>query len=316
VTQRTAVRCAGCGRETATHVLTKAGEVSLWRCARCDLGFAGEWADLVADNDYRYYAERLDWPAERIHTAVNTARLRQLLDDLAALAPSRRLLDVGCGLGELVKVAVDNNWDARGVELSTEAVAVCTRFDLPCDSTDFLGPGLDGERYGVVTMVELVEHVADPRAFLVRAAELLEPGGGVYLTTPNFGALGRRLLGADWPAVGREHVNYFTPATLAALIETTPLDVVRLRTKNLSPSHVRMFVHRLRRRTTTETDTDVPNEFAGSPTAAPDYQLRERIEGSRALRLAKATVNRAVAATGTGETIEAVLQVRAPEAPR
>ena len=60
--QSTEVRCAGCGSTAVTHVLTKADEVSLWRCADCDLVFAGEWADLVADNDYRYYAVRLDWP--------------------------------------------------------------------------------------------------------------------------------------------------------------------------------------------------------------------------------------------------------------
>src|SRR4029077_3834385 len=154
---------------------------------------------------------------------------------------SRTLLDVGCGLGELVRVAVDSGWDARGIELSAEAVAVCRRFDLPCDTTNFFDPALDG-RYGLITMVELIEHVANPRTFFERAAELLEPGGVLYLTTPNFNALGRRLLGPDWPLIGPEHVNYFPPATLQGLVATTPFAVVGLRTKNISPSQVRTFV--------------------------------------------------------------------------
>jgi len=301
----TAVRCPGCGATDATHVLTKEDQVPLWRCESCRLVFAGEWAELVAVNDYRYYAARIDWPEERIHTPVNTVRLEALLDDLATLAPSRRLLDVGCGLGELIRVAVDRSWDARGVELSEEAVAVCRRFGLPCDTTDFLGPGLDGERFGVITMIELIEHVATPGDFLRRAAELLEPDGIVYLTTPNFKALGRRLLGPDWPAVGPEHVNYFTPATLTDLITTTgALEVVRLRTKNLSPNHLRMFANKVRSRSTSSRQT----EYAGSPTAGTDYHVRERIEGSRTLQVAKRVVNRVVAATSTGETIEAVLR--------
>jgi 2-polyprenyl-3-methyl-5-hydroxy-6-metoxy-1,4-benzoquinol methylase len=301
------VRCPGCGATDASHVLTKEDEVSLWRCASCRLVFAAEWADLVAVNDYRYYAARIDWPEERIHTPVNTVRLEALLDDLATLAPSKRLLDVGCGLGELVRVAVDRGWDARGVELSPEAVAVCRRFGLPCDTTDFLGPAVDGERFGAITMIELIEHVATPSAFLQRAAELLEPGGIVYLTTPNFKALGRRLLGPGWPAIGREHVNYFTPATVTDLIATTSaLEVVRLSTKNLSPNHLRMFVKKLRRRSTS---TEL-SEFHGSPTAAPDFHVREVIEGSPALQVAKRAINRVVAATSTGETIEAILQVR------
>lgn len=303
------MRCPGCGGTDSTHVLTKPDAVSLRRCQSCGLVFAAEWATLVAGNDYRYYAERLDWPADRIHTPVNTASLRQLLDDLAKLAPERTLLDVGCGLGELVKVAVDTGWDARGVELSEEAVAVCQRFGLPCDTTDFLGPGLDGERYGAITMVELVEHVARPADFLTRAAQLLEPGGVLYLTTPNFKALGRRLLGPDWPAIGPEHVNYFTPATLADLIHKTPLAVSQLRTKNLSPAHVRAFVDKLRHKNKNKhNEQERHSDFAGSPTSAPDYQLRERIDASQTLTLAKTAVNKVVAATQTGETIECVLR--------
>jgi 2-polyprenyl-3-methyl-5-hydroxy-6-metoxy-1,4-benzoquinol methylase len=154
-------------------------------------------------------------------------------------------------------------------------------------------------------MVELVEHVARPADFLNRAAQLLEPGGVLYLTTPNFKALGRRLLGPDWPAIGPEHVNYFTPATLADLIDKTPLDTVRVRTKNLSPAHVRAFVDKVRHKQQEEAQH---TDFAGSPTSAPDYQLRERIESSRTLRLTKDAVNKVVAATQTGETVEAILR--------
>ena len=48
-------------------------------------------------------------------------------------------------------------------------------------------------------------------------ASRLRPGGLLYLTTPNMGSLSRRVLGADWSVISRDHVSLHTSRALVAL---------------------------------------------------------------------------------------------------
>ena len=117
------IDCSGCDARAATLVFRKNG-LSLYRCCSCGLVFAAEWPRLAQENSYDYYHARLDWPEERIHVPLNATRFQALLAELGRLAPSTRLLDVGCGLGEFVRVAARSGWEVTGIEFSPEAVAV------------------------------------------------------------------------------------------------------------------------------------------------------------------------------------------------
>lgn len=95
---------------------------------------------------------------------------------LADAAPGR-LLDVGCGAGDLVRLALDAGRDAVGADLDPEMVAM----------TDALGPGravlaalpalpwADGA-FGAVVANFVVNHVPDPRAAVAELARVAAPG--------------------------------------------------------------------------------------------------------------------------------------------
>lgn len=113
---------------------------------------------------------------------------------LGAAAPylSGRVLDVGCGLTDLpgrldAYVGCDRNADVLAENRRRFPRARFVEWDI---STSDAPEELSGERFDVVLLLAVLEHVSDPGAVLARVAPLLSASGRVVLTTPHpLGAL-------------------------------------------------------------------------------------------------------------------------------
>jgi 2-polyprenyl-3-methyl-5-hydroxy-6-metoxy-1,4-benzoquinol methylase len=221
------------------------------------------------------------------------------------MTPGRKLLDVGCGDGQLLKTAQKEGWDPMGIDLSEPAIRLCRKASLPASKTDFFDEVLDPQRFDAIVMSELLEHVPAPQRFLKRAEELLRPGGVLYLTTPNFGSLGRRMLGAHWSVVHPEHIGYFERDSLKAMLrDWTGLRAIKIEANNIAPS---TFVAWLRSITKQSQQTSVSESHRQSR-AGIDQQLRRKIQSSRSLRASKRIVNHVVSRAGIGDTLVAWLR--------
>jgi 2-polyprenyl-3-methyl-5-hydroxy-6-metoxy-1,4-benzoquinol methylase len=299
--------CRQCGSLDGTIVLSRskgAYPVDLTKCVACGLVYyAGSWLDEDPEF-YEYYAARIGQDRDALYDPLTGQRLNAMLRRLGRHTPGRRLLDVGCGEGHLVDVARAAGWDARGIDLSLAAVEICRSFGLDVDRTDFFDEKLPRSSFDVITMIELIEHVAEPAAFFARAEELLAVGGVLHLTTPNFSSLGRRLLGADWQVVSPAHLTYFSPRTMRDVVAgSTGLDPVEVGTRNLSGAAMRRVVGRVPLATSIPKAASVPGEGY-----AEEQRFRHRVEASPHLRLAKAAANVALRVTGTGEVLAATFR--------
>jgi 2-polyprenyl-3-methyl-5-hydroxy-6-metoxy-1,4-benzoquinol methylase len=69
-------------------------------------------------------------------------------------------------------------------------------------------------------MFDVIEHLFDPKAVLAATHRVLKPGGILVVSTPNFDALSRFVLGVDWAVLSPlEHTYYYTERTLAAMLK-------------------------------------------------------------------------------------------------
>jgi 2-polyprenyl-6-hydroxyphenyl methylase/3-demethylubiquinone-9 3-methyltransferase len=139
---------------------------------------------------------------------LNPVRLGFLRDAIDAHWPGdsrgskplagKRALDVGCGAGLLCEPLARLGAAVTGIDAAAENVEVARAhaagselaIDYRCGDIAALGLG----PFDLVTAMEVIEHVADKRAFVRALAAALAPGGLMVLSTPNRTAQSRLLL--------------------------------------------------------------------------------------------------------------------------
>lgn len=147
-----------------------------------------------------------------------------------------RLLDVGCATGALLQVARELGWEVQGLEAG-HASADYARKQLGLtvhnEPIEEFAPA-DGP-FDAIVCLEVIEHVASPTVALARFERWLVPDGLLLLSTPNFDSLYRRLHGAGWWVINceDEHVMFFSPRTLARMLEKCGFEVVRMRVRSI-----------------------------------------------------------------------------------
>ena len=108
----------------------------------------------------------------------------------AEAPPGSRYLEIGCGFGFALDYATRaRGWSGRGIDPSPIAVAARGKLGLSIENRYFQMEEAAGTDADVIMAGEVVEHMADPLAFVSTLRAALRPGGLLILTTPDRAAL-------------------------------------------------------------------------------------------------------------------------------
>lgn len=147
-----------------------------------------------------------------------------------------KILDIGCFEGYFLNSARLLGWEVYGTEISKPAVQVANKyFNLDVRLGSILDLDFPDNCMDVVTLIDVLEHLPDPKNCLAKINKMLKSKGILYIWTPNFNSFTRKfLLGADWGGVIFPwHLHYFTSRTLKRLLNATGFEVKELATYNL-----------------------------------------------------------------------------------
>ncbi|TAJ08556.1 MAG: class I SAM-dependent methyltransferase [Nitrospirae bacterium] len=220
------VRCPLCDEGGSRPKFTKDG-FSIVECPVCRLLYVNPrpprtWLDAWYRHEYFSFSQEDTAGMQHVqHGAIKTATARSRLQLFDAPLSNGRLVDIGCGGGFFVRAATAGGWDAVGLEPSVKAArcaAQTQRIRVIAGRLEE-APFAAG-RFDVITMFDVLEHVATPRTVLAEARRLLAPGGRLVIETPNMAGWMPRLMGKRHPWVRPpEHLTYFTPLTLRRLLD-------------------------------------------------------------------------------------------------
>jgi SAM-dependent methyltransferase len=206
----------------------------LRHCPACGFSFVAdpESADGIYDEsyyrglgadpllDYVFELERPDATVRRFEWAGVERVVRSWREPSAGT----RWLDYGCGNGGLVRwlrertpaqaVGFEEGWIADAAR--SHGIPILSDAEL-----EAAGP------FDVITALEVLEHVLDPKAAIERIARLLAPGGFFFYTTGNAVRHAGRL--PQWGYVVPDiHVSFYEPRTMERLLADAGLSAVRL----------------------------------------------------------------------------------------
>lgn len=151
-----------------------------------------------------------------------------LARDLARLTSGRRLLDVGCNVGNLVAAARSEGFDALGVEIDPKPVEIAQRAGRNVLGVDV--QSLDDGEFDVIVLHHVLEHTSAPIDLLKGCCARLAHDGLLVVRVPCYTGLVPRLMRDHWFAwVPVEHVWHFVPRTLVDLANRAGLSAVSVK---------------------------------------------------------------------------------------
>lgn len=161
--------------------------------------------------------------------------------DLASPAPFEglRVLDIGCGGGLLAEPMARLGAAVIGADAAERNIPVAQvhaeqqGLDIDYRHTTAEALAEAGETFDVVLNMEVVEHVADPQAYLTACQKLLKPGGLMICSTINRNpkSFAMAIVGAEYvmrwlPKGTHEWSKFITPDELYAMLQTAGLEPV------------------------------------------------------------------------------------------
>lgn len=214
---KTERRACECGTPASSlQTVFESGETDFRRCSTCGLVFREIFpseGELVEIYRQAYEAEKIAGGGTNQESGLHAAQSYSVLIRRHVVDPATRVLDYGAGSGQLVAQLRARGVQADGLEFSAEARRFCEKkrgFKLLGDIRD-----VKDEHYGLVSMIEVIEHLTELQTTLRELHRILAPGGTLLVTTPNLEGYRARTAKGHWhEARKRFHLFLFTEDSL------------------------------------------------------------------------------------------------------
>lgn len=165
----------------------------------CAVDYQGYWGTAIdPDGNVR----------DRLSESEHLSYLGSVADELAFVRtlPPGSMVDYGCGPGWFLRELP--TWKRLGIEIAPHAVAELDRTGIPrlpnCDAVPMMSVDL-------VVCLHVIEHMADPMRAINEMHRMLQPGGWLIISTPDFDSPCAKRFGENYRMLhDKTHCSLFT----------------------------------------------------------------------------------------------------------
>ena len=218
--------CVACGNPRWNFAFCL-DDLRVVRCIECGLLFFNPQpseAELAKVYERPYLLEENQPELRDRLTEMRSGTARQYLELIGRYRGGHggKLLDVGCGQGELLREAKQLGYQVTGVlehsGLEPESVCKHVGAQLPVYAGALEQAELEPASFDVCVVADALEHVRDPLALLHRIHHLLKPDGVLFIATPSLDSWSARWLRQNWMEFKPEHLSYFDTSTVQRIL--------------------------------------------------------------------------------------------------
>jgi SAM-dependent methyltransferase len=232
--RKVAIPCPVCNLPDAARFRLQQQIYPIWRCGACEVQFVypqPSESDLKKIYTSSYFQRGEKYGKGTSDSLPLATRLNEKakVDSVCKHRSQGSLLDVGCATGSFLSEAQKHGFTGVGVEISAEAGRLAReQYGLRVHN-DLFSTELTAGSFDIVTLWDVVEHLASPSRVLRRAHELLKPGGVLILTTGDVSSWWARITGRRWPLLTPpQHLFFFTPQSMRVLVRDAGFEGVNI----------------------------------------------------------------------------------------
>ncbi len=223
--------CPVCGKDAFKNFLVVADKAVskesfvIVECENCHFKFTNPRPDAASigmyyeSEEYISHSNTKSGIINKAYHMVRSITTKQKVELINRYSPSKgTILDYGCGTGVFLGACKKDGWEVRGVEPNQRARQLATE-----ETGELIAPqlqDLQGEKYDVITLWHVLEHVMSLNETLDQLVDCLQEDGTLVIAVPNADSHDAQEYKENWAAYDvPRHLYHFTQQTMKRLLK-------------------------------------------------------------------------------------------------
>ncbi len=176
---------------------------------------------------------------DKVYQIVKNYSIKKKVNLINSFETDKKtILDIGSGTGDFLVACKNNGWDIHGIEPNNKAKTIALKKirissnnisnviknnigDLLCDLNDI-------QKYDVITMWHVLEHVPNLSEYILSLKKLLKPNGSLIIAVPNYKSYDAQYYGKFWAAYDvPRHLWHFSQKSIQLLFSKHDFQIVK-----------------------------------------------------------------------------------------
>jgi 2-polyprenyl-3-methyl-5-hydroxy-6-metoxy-1,4-benzoquinol methylase len=241
--------CPLCGSQSISAFLKARDNLlthesfDIYQCHSCNFRFTqdvpapDEIGKYYQSQDYVSHSDTRKGVMNKLYHFGRSIMLKKKYGMMKKETIGKSLLDIGCGTGYFPAFMKEKGFTVAGVETDPKARDFAQQhFNLKVYSPEDLINHQIEDKFDVITLWHVLEHLDDFNLYIERMLEQLSPEGSLVIALPNCNALDARYYKAFWAGYDvPRHLWHFTPSTFQMLAKKHGLKIMKMKRLMLDP---------------------------------------------------------------------------------